>query len=118
MTSLVFLSFGIANCISATCASKQIYGELVRDPTRAIPDPFKKLGEKIFRASRGEGGKGGHTMGTGHNHTSCKTLYRFISSETIQKDYYCNGVSKVLQFCHTDGSIAFLLVVCLPVCPL
>ena len=60
MTSLVFLSFGIANCISATCASKQIYGELVRDPMRAIPDPFKKLGEKNFR-----GGGGGHTMRTG-----------------------------------------------------
>ena len=58
MTSL---SFGIANCISATCASKQIYGELVRDPMRAIPDPFKKLGEKNFRG----GGGGGHTMRTG-----------------------------------------------------
>ena len=39
----VFGIFGIANCISAKCASKQIYGELVRDSMRAIPDPFKKL---------------------------------------------------------------------------
>ena len=48
MTYLVSLSFGIANCISATRASKQIYDELVRDPMRAIPDPFKKLSEKNF----------------------------------------------------------------------